>query len=78
MGSNLTPFLRRNSGEVHGLPLFPAQLAQPHPGVDLINDRILGPCSHVFSLLSRTTDEPDLLANFQGSLGAISCLKALF
>ena len=37
------PLLRRNRGEIHRPLVFPAQISQPDPGVDLVDDRVLGP-----------------------------------
>ena len=48
MGGDGIPLLLRNRGEVHGPLVFPAQFTQPDPGVDLINDRMLGPRFHLF------------------------------
>jgi hypothetical protein len=49
--------------------LFPAQISQPDPGVDFIDNRMLRPCPHLFSLLSGTTYERGLLAHLQGPFG---------
>ena len=37
------PLLRRNRGEIHRPLVFPAQISEPDPGVDFINNRVLGP-----------------------------------
>jgi len=43
------PLLLRNRGEIRRLPIFPAQLSQPDPSVDLENNRMPGLCSHFFA-----------------------------
>jgi hypothetical protein len=49
-GSKGIPLLFWNGGEIHGPFIFLAQLTQPHPRVDLIDDGMLGPGLHLFFL----------------------------
>ncbi|MCG3776005.1 MAG: hypothetical protein JW395_2854 [Nitrospira sp.] len=52
VSSKGVPFLIGNRGQGHGLPVCPAQLTQPDPGVDLIDDRIFPPGLHPLPFLN--------------------------
>ena len=47
-GGDLIPLLRRHRGESHRSLIIPAQLPQPHPGVDFVNNGMQRLCFHVF------------------------------
>ena len=50
-GGDAIPLLRRHRTQVQRLLVFPAKITQPDPGVDLIDDRMLGPGAHRFYFL---------------------------
>ena len=68
-GGDLIPLLRRHRGKIHGPLVFPAQITQPDPGVDFVDDGMPRPRAHRFYFLGvGAQGEDGLLASFQGGL----------
>ncbi len=48
-GGNGIPLRLRYRAEIYWSLVFPAEFTQPHPGIDLVNDRIFGPGFHLLT-----------------------------
>ena len=70
-GGDRVPLLLRHRGRDRRPLVFPAQITQPDPGVDLVDDGMLGPGLHLLYLRDfwRPSLKHGLLAHLQYALG---------